>query len=445
MGGDPYGIGIWSIEQTLPGFDASRLELLPFVGPPLSLPLWAAFGSLPYLAASIAWGVVVIAAAALLLVIPARLAHHRIRRADVISLFVVAVSAGPIVTAASVGQAALPAAAAVGFSILCAARRQWPAMILATIAAGLLKPNDALALVATARDIAALGALVTSIIVSSVANLQFANGVHGIVTYANVLLGQGESERTSAYQFSVTAIAFGFGMTQSVARTFGTVVSVIAIGATVVALRVNRASITDGAVIACAALPFVLPFEHEPDMIVALLPALVVTFRATGGAWALGATGTVLLCIDPFALTQGWPGLLFSVAMAWITSLQLAALAPAAVGRFRFLPFAVAPVILAIGLFAPPQHLPLWPATLPDHRALAAGATASSVWHDELVAMGLENRNVWVSLVRSLTLCGCACIALAMLCTARELSDDTARLVHTRRSRRPAPALTTTP
>ena len=43
-GGDPYGVGIWSIEKTLPGFDPSRLELLPFVGPPLSLLLWAAFG-----------------------------------------------------------------------------------------------------------------------------------------------------------------------------------------------------------------------------------------------------------------------------------------------------------------------------------------------------------------------------------------------------------------
>ncbi len=418
MGGDPYGLGIWSIEKTLPGFHPSRFEMLPFVGPPLSLPLWAAFGALPYLVAGIAWGVVIIAAAAALVIIPARLAHRRIRRTDAISLLVIAVCAGPLVTGASVGQAALPAAAAVGAAILCAVRRQWLYMVLATIVAGLLKPNDALALAALARDAATLGTLAASIVVSGVANLPFANGVHGIVAYASVVLGQGESERTYAYQFSVTAIGFGFGMAPSVARTFGTVVSVVAIGAIVVALSVTRASIADGALIACATLPFVLPFEHEPDMVVALVPALVVAFRATGWAWALGAAGTVLLCIDPFALTQGWPGLLFSIAMATIASLQLAALAPAAVGRLRFVPLVVAPLILAIGLFAPPQHLPLWPATLPDHRAPAPGATASSVWHDELVAMGLESPNAWVSVLRLFTLCGCGCIGVAMLRTA---------------------------
>jgi len=432
LGGDPYGLGIWSIEQTLPGFHASRFEMLPFVGPPLSLPLWAAFGAFPYLIAAVAWGIIVIAAAAALLIIPARLVHRRIRRTDAISLIVIAVSTGPLVTGVCVGQAAVPAAAAVGAAILCATRRQWLPMALATIVAGLLKPNDALALVAMAREAAALVALGASIIVSGVATLPFANGVHGIVAYANVLLAQGESERTYAYQFSVTAIAFGFGMAQSVARTFGTVVSIVAIGATIVVLRVTRASLADGALIACAALPFVLPFEHEPDMVIVLVPAFVVAFRATGWAWALGSAGTVLLCIDPFALTQGAPGLLFSVAMAAIAALQLAALAPTAVGRLRLLPLAVAPLILAIGLFAPSQHLPLWPATLPDHRVLAAGATASSVWHDELVAMGLEDPNAWVSVLRLLTLCGCGCIGVAMVHTARASSASAGRLALSR-------------
>ncbi len=430
MGGDPYGLGIWSIERTLPGFHASRFEMLPFVGPPLSLPLWAAFGALPYLVAAIAWGVIIIVAAATLVIIPARLARRRLRRTDAISLVVVAVCAGPLVTGASVGQAALPAAAAVGAAMLFAARRQWLLVVLATIVAGILKPNDALALAATAREAAALGALAVSVIASSVANVPFASGVHGIVAYANVLLAQGESERTYAYQFSVTAIAFGFGLAAPLARTLGTAVSIVAIGALVVALRASRASIADGALIACATLPFVLPFEHEPDIVVALLPALVVAFRATGWAWALGGAGTVLLCIDPFALTQGWPGLLFSVAMATIASLQLAALAPAAVGRLRFVPLVVAPLILAIGLFAPPQHLPLWPATLPDHRAPAPGATASSVWHDELVALGLEEPNAWVSVVRLLTLCGCGCIGVAMVRRARERSDAAGRIAH---------------
>jgi hypothetical protein len=366
---------------------------------------------------------VIIAAAAVLLILPARLAKRRIRRADGVSLILFGVSAGPLVTGASVGQAALPAVAAVGVAILCAARRRWFPMILATILAGLLKPNDALALAATAREVAALGALTLSAIVSAIANVPLAHGVHGIIAYLNVLLGQGESERVYAYQFSLTAIAFGFGMSLPAAQTLGTVVSIVAIGAIVVAVRVTRAGIAEGALIACAALPFILPFEHEPDMVIALLPALVLAFRATGWAWVVGAAGTVLLCIDPFALTQGWPGLLFAVAMAAIASLQLAAFAPPAFARLRFIPLGVVPLILAIGLFAPSQHLPLWPATLPDHGAPAAGASASSVWHDELASMGLEDRNPWVSVLRLLTLCGCGCIGVAMVRTAIGSSD----------------------
>jgi hypothetical protein len=76
--------------------------------------------------------------------------------------------------------------------------------------------------------------------------------------------------------------------------------------------------------------------------------------------------------------------------------------------------------VLAIGLFAPPNHLPLWPATLPAHVAVAPGASASATWHDELVASGLEIRLPWVSLARMLTLCGCVCIGVAMVRTARE-------------------------
>src|SRR6185312_6468710 len=74
-GGNPYSRGIWSVEKTLPGVNAGREELLPFVGPPLSLPLWAAFGELPYPVAATIWGVIVAACAAVLIIIPARLAR----------------------------------------------------------------------------------------------------------------------------------------------------------------------------------------------------------------------------------------------------------------------------------------------------------------------------------------------------------------------------------
>lgn len=60
-GGDPYGAGIWNTERTIPGFHPAEVDLLPFVGPPLSLPLWAALSALPYPGAATVWcGVVTI-------------------------------------------------------------------------------------------------------------------------------------------------------------------------------------------------------------------------------------------------------------------------------------------------------------------------------------------------------------------------------------------------
>jgi hypothetical protein len=273
-----------------------------------SLLLWAAFDAIPYAGAAAVWGVVVLASAALLMIIPARLAKRRIGRADAVSLLLLALSSGPLVTGISVGQAALPAVAAVGVAVLCAARRRWLPMALATIVAGVLKPNDALVIAATVRELPALFVVAGSAIVSVLANASVAHGIRGIIAYLHVILNQGASERVYAYQFTPTSIAYGFGMARQAAETRGTVLSVAAIGTIVATIRLTRANLVDGAAIACAAFPFVLPFEHEPDMVIALLPALLVVFRARGRTWALGAAGTVLLCTNPFALTQGWPG-----------------------------------------------------------------------------------------------------------------------------------------
>jgi hypothetical protein len=420
LGGDPYGVGIWSIEKTLPGFHPSRLELLPFVGPPLSLLLWAAFGVIPYVDAAAIWAIVVIGSAAMLMWIPAHLAQRRLKRTDVLSLLLLALSSGPLVTGISVGQAALPAAAAVGLALLCATQRRWLLMLLAALVAGTLKPNDALAIAAVVREPAALLAIAGSVVAATVASLPITHGIHGIVAYVHLLLSQGGSERLYAYQFASTSVAYGFGMAPRSAEILGSVLSVAALGAIVIAIRMTRANVVDGAAIACALFPFVVPFDHEPDMVIVLLPALLVVFRTHSWTWAIGAAGTVLLCTDPFALMQGWPGLIFAVAMAAVAALQLAALAPPQCKSIRFAPFAIIPFVLAIGLFAPPNHLPLWPATLPAHVSVTPGASASATWHDELVASGLEIRLPWVSLARMLTLFGCLCVGIAMVRTARE-------------------------
>jgi hypothetical protein len=423
-GGDPYSAGIWSIEKAIGGGQTSRLELLPFVGPPLSLLLFAAFGVLPYSIAAITWGLIVTASAGVVVVISLRLARRRIERSDAISLLLLMLASGPVVTAISAGQAALPAAAAVAVAIFCAARRRWLLMALAVAVAATLKPNDALVLAATVRAFAGFVAVAGAGFAFIVANLPIAHGAAGIISYLQTVVAQGASERGFAYQFAPSAIAYGLGMTAHLANVVGIAVAIATLCIVGAAIRSTRAGIVDGAAIACAAFPFVLPFEHEPDMVIALLPALFVTFRARGWTWAIGGLGAVLLSTNPFALTQGWPGILFTVAMAAVAGLQIAALSPPSARPMRIVPLAVAPLVLAIGLLAPPEHLPLWPSTLPAHVTIAPGATASTIWRDELVASKLEIRRPWVSVMRLLTLCGCALITVAMIRTAAVEPDE---------------------
>jgi hypothetical protein len=126
--------------------------LLPFVGPPLSLPLWGELAKIPYAMAALVWGVMLVGCVATLIILSARLAERRIQRNDAASLILLAVSSAPLITGVSSGQAALPAIAAVVAAVFFASRRRWILMAFATIVAGLLKPNDALVLVATLRE-----------------------------------------------------------------------------------------------------------------------------------------------------------------------------------------------------------------------------------------------------------------------------------------------------
>ncbi|HZO94549.1 MAG TPA: glycosyltransferase family 87 protein [Candidatus Baltobacteraceae bacterium] len=417
---DPYGTGIWSVERLLPGADPSREELLPYVGPPLSLPLWALLGTLPYQAACAVWGVVVAACAGLILVVPAVLAGRRLSRGDAVLLLLLGVASGPLIDGVSLGQAALPASAAVDVAILCLVRGRFAWAALAAIVGAALKPNVVIVLAAALRGVADSLTLAASGVVYALANVPFAGGFHGLARYLGMLSHQGGSERFYAYQMTPTAIAFGFGMSRHAAALTGDAVALTAVALTILAIVRTRARCIDAAAIACAAFPFVVPYEHEPDMAVAFLPALIVIFRARGGTWAAGALGTVLLATDPFGLAQGRPGLAFSLVTATVVALQLLALASRRVGRLRFVPLAAVAVVAVVGFFGPPSRLPMWPAALPQHVAVAPNSSANAIWHDEIVASGLETERPWASTLRLLTLAGCVAIGVAMTRVAAE-------------------------
>jgi hypothetical protein len=163
-----------------------------------------------------------------------------------------------------------------------------------------------------------------------------------------------------------------------------------------------------------------VPFEHEPDLAIVFLPALLVAFRARGWTWAVGAVGTTLLCLDAFAMAQGHLGIAFTAVTAFVAGLQLAALAPRGLRWARVAPLVIVPLVLLVGFYGPASRLPMWPDSLPPHITVAPGASASSEWHDEIAASGLDRPRPWTSLLRLLTLCGCAAIAGAMIRTAAD-------------------------
>lgn len=410
-GGDPYSREIWQVEKSLPGVDPKRPELLPYVGPPVSLPLWAFFGLFSYRVAMVLWGIVLLACAATIVAVPVVLCRRRCGPGSILSLTVLTLVMGPVVTGISVGQAALPAAACVAVAIACAVARRWTAMTLAAFVAALFKPNDALSLAGALHQPAAVAAAAVAAVLSVAANLPFAGGVHGLLRYVHVVGEQSAAERYFSYQLTPTSIAYGFGMDPHAAAALGTAIGVVAVVLAVAAIVATRASVLSAATIACALFPFAVPFEHEPDLALTMFAGLVVALRAGGGAWAAGALGMTLACVDAFGMAQGWAGIAFSIVTAAVAALQLAVLAPRGIRNARTAPFAAIAVLAVAAAFAPPTKLPMWPDTLPQHVAISANASANVQWHDEIVASGLEEQRPWASLLRTITLTGCLLIA----------------------------------
>lgn len=422
-GGDPYGTDVWRVERTLPGVDPRSYALLPYVGPPLGLPLWALLARLPYTVAVTLWGTALAGCVALLFVVPAILAGRRLRARDAVALVLLASVSGPLVDGIALGQAALPACAAVFAAILCAARARWAWVGVFAFVAAIFKPNLALVLAATLHAAGAAAALAAGAAASALGTLATGGGVHGALAYLRLLPHMTAAERFYAYQFTPAAIAYGFGATRSAAVVIGDAVALAAIAAAAGAIRWARASLADGAAIACALLPLTIPYVHEPDFALVYLPALLVVYRARGWTWILGASGLVLISVDAYALAQGRAGLAFSLVTAVVAAVEIAALTRTIPRAYRFAPLAVSALVLGIGLSAPASTLPMWPAALPRHNWTAPGASANDVWRSELVASGLENQRPWASLLRSLTLGGCVLIGAAMTMTARHAAQ----------------------
>lgn len=412
--GDPYSFSLWNAERHLPGGGGARDGLNPYVGPPLDLPLWALLSLLPYGIAIIVWGAFLVLCIGIVLIVPARLAGRALDRGDALSLLLFACACAPLILGLALGQAAIPAVAALALALLMLARARigWTAFFAA--GAAVFKPNLALVLVPMLRSGRVAFACAIAALVTAALNVVAVGGLPRALAYLGLLPQHTASERFYSYQFTPTAIAHGFGLAPGPAERTGVVIAIVAVVLVCVVIWRRRAGLVDGALLCCAALPFAIPYLHEVDFAVVVLPAFVAFYRARADATVLAACALVALSVNPFGLARGPSAVAFSLVGATVAALALAALARGPRLALRFVPFAVPVLVLGLGMAAPKQILPTWPADLPRDFMAGRHAPPNVVWHREIVATGLEDVNPWVAFLRTITLAGCALAGVAM-------------------------------
>ncbi|MDB5070667.1 MAG: hypothetical protein JWM87_1778 [Candidatus Eremiobacteraeota bacterium] len=427
-GGDPWSRAVWSVERTIGGVDASRDELLPYVGPAAALPLFGALARLPHPVAVRIWSGLI--AAALCALILAALALARTRRITVLlGAFALGICSAPAMSDIALGQVALLSAAAVACALLAYERRAVAAGSFATLLAA-LQPNLALVLIARLRDRTALLCAALGALAFATLTLIAGGGGPGFVAYLHRLAEHGNAERFVTIQHTPAAIAWSLGASAGVATAAGTVCALAAIAATAVATVRARLDARDGTLLAIAALPLAVPFFHEHDFVIELIPLLVLAVRARGTARVLTTVATVLICVDWLGLAQRPPAAAQIVALGLAVACALVALGPdTRTTRADVVPFAALLALACVALPAAHAHpAPTWPDALPATYHAPANADASAVWADEQHAAGLDERQPAWGMLRAVPIAGCIMLGSAIILThrAKQMKHTTA-------------------
>jgi hypothetical protein len=407
------------VERTIGGVDRSHDELLPYVGPAAALPLFGALARLPHPLAVRLWAGLLAAALGALLLASLALARSRGARALLVGLLLVLVS-GPAISALALGQVALLSAAGLACALAAYERRALAGGALATLVAG-LQPNLALALIARMRERSALLAAGAAGLAFAVLTLAAGGGPAGFAAYLHRLGEHGRAERFASIQHTPAALAWALGAPASGASAAGLIVALLALAALLVATVRARLSARDGALLALAALPLIVPFFHEHDFAIELIPLLVLALRAEGAARAWAGAAAVLLLVDWLGFAQRPAGGPQLAALGIAVAAAFVALGPGA--RARRADLAPALALAALVLIALPlaraYPAPTWPDALPPGYRAPARGDASAVWADEQRAAGLDARSPAWALLRAFPLAGCVALGIGIVLNRR--------------------------
>lgn len=412
-GADPYGRAIWDDERTTPGVDPTRDEVLPFVGPAAELPLWRLLGALPFTPATRVWGAIL--ALAMCTVIFGSLALAGAPRdvGALVGATLLAGSFGPLTSDVALGQVALVAAAGVVIALIALRGGAWYAAAGGALLAA-LQPNLAIVLIARVRE--RLTWIAFGVALAIFVALTFANGgMEGFARYLSLLRDHGVAERQTVIQIAPEGIAFGFGASPALAATIRFGALAIALGLLALAFRRVRDP-GDRTALAICALPFVLPFFHEHDFVLTIVPALLCAVRARGRTLAFAAFATTLCGVDWLGLGQRPSGEFQSALLALVTGIAFALVAglraPALAGL-------ATPLLVGIVSVAAAAHpVPIWPDGLPPHWQATPGAPIAAVWADEQRVAGLDAAQPVWAMLRLWSLAGSALLGAAVYLTA---------------------------
>jgi len=412
--GDPYGRDVWRTEKDIPGVVATRDEVLPFVGPPFGLPVWAAVARLPWNVAVRVWQGVLVLALAAIAFGSLRLAGGTIRALDVLAVLIVALGFGPLTSAFALGQVALVASAAIVLVPLALERRAASlglAFVAALIAA--LQPNLAVALVARLSGRRAWIAFVGAALVALTGSALALGGGASFIRYVDVLRAHGAAERFIAIQTTPAAVARALGAAPQTAGLIALACALTVIVCIAMQWRSHRYSPNERLALACSALPLALPFAHEHDLSIVFLPAIMAVRHARGPMWVLAAVAALMLGADWLGLAQRPGGGAQTALLTLAAALGLAALSSCPLRPYHALPAALPFGVFAASIFAAAHPLPIWPDALATNFHVSATMSAPELWRLEAVRSGIAKLEPAWGLLRLVSLAGCALLWLA--------------------------------
>jgi hypothetical protein len=291
---------------------------------------------------------------------------------------------------------------------------------LATLLAG-AQPNLAVALVARLRDRTALLCAACAASAFALLTLWAGGGVNGALAYAARLAHHAHAERFVTIQYTPVAIAAAFGAADPIATAIGIVFALGAVVATIALTVRLQLEPRDGTLLAIAALPLAIPFFHEHDFVLELIPLYLLALCARGPVRVWAGVATAMVLVDWLGIAQRPAAAGQILALGAVVAFTFVVMGRGErATRADLVPLAAMLLLACAAVpLARAFPAPTWPDALPVAFHAPAGADASEVWAAEQHAAGLDARVPAWGALRAIPVTGCIVLGVAIVLNRR--------------------------